>query len=210
MPHAVTATIVLLFLTGFVGLAFGWRSWLQWRRTGSTGFVGTRHGASVTELLGIVAPATAFLLLALAPLADFAGLGRIALLDNWPTALAGMVLDAAGLVLTIMAQLAMGDSWRIGVEPSETTDLVTTGLFNRVRNPIFTAMFLVAIGIALLVPNLISVVAAIILIIGLNIQVRLIEEPHLRQVHGARYNQYQRTTGRFVPRIRQGSGSTIS
>jgi protein-S-isoprenylcysteine O-methyltransferase Ste14 len=34
----------------------------------------------------------------------------------------------------------MGDSWRIGVDPQETTGLVTSGVFTRVRNPIFTAM----------------------------------------------------------------------
>ena len=34
----------------------------------------------------------------------------------------------------------MGESWRIGVDPSETTTLVRTGVFGWVRNPIFTAM----------------------------------------------------------------------
>lgn len=33
----------------------------------------------------------------------------------------------AGTVLTLAAQLDMGDEWRIGVDPAKTTDLVTTG-----------------------------------------------------------------------------------
>jgi hypothetical protein len=39
-----------------------------------------------------------------------------------------------------MPLIDMGDSWRIGVDPSETTTLVRTGVFGWVRNPIFTAV----------------------------------------------------------------------
>jgi protein-S-isoprenylcysteine O-methyltransferase Ste14 len=40
---------------------------------------------------------------------------------------------------------SMGASWRIGVDPSERTDLVTGGAFALVRNPIFSAMLLTGI-----------------------------------------------------------------
>ena len=53
---------------------------------------------------------------------------------------AGVVLFTIGLVATLWAQMAMGISWRIGVDPSEATPLVTAGPFRLVRNPIFTAM----------------------------------------------------------------------
>ena len=54
--------------------------------------------------------------------------------------LAGIVIAAAGIVATVYAELDMGDSWRIGVDRSETTTLVRSGVFGWVRNPIFTAM----------------------------------------------------------------------
>jgi hypothetical protein len=46
--------------------------------------------------------------------------------------------------LTVIAQFAMAESWRIGVDPNERTPLVTTGAFAMVRNPIFTAMLVTA------------------------------------------------------------------
>ena len=53
----------------------------------------------------------------------------------------------------------MGDSWRIGVEESDRTELVTGGVFGLVRNPIYTGMIPAFVGIALLVPNPVALAA---------------------------------------------------
>lgn len=47
------------------------------------------------------------------------------------------------------AQLAMGDSWRIGVDEQENTTLVRTGPFKWVRHPIYTAMMAFGLGLLL-------------------------------------------------------------
>jgi protein-S-isoprenylcysteine O-methyltransferase Ste14 len=60
-----------------------------------------------------------------APLADLAGLARWSALDRPAVAAAGVTFMVAGSLLTVWAQLAMGPSWRIGYDPSETTALVT-------------------------------------------------------------------------------------
>lgn len=185
----------------FFALAFGLRSWLQWRRTGSTGFIRPRRGAPPLELAGAFVFTAALVLLVAAPVAELAGLDRIDLLDNAAAAVGGTALAALGIAATLWAQLAMGDSWRIGVDPRERTALVTVGPFGLVRNPIFTAMLLATAGLVLLVPNLISVAAIAALWIGLEVQVRGVEEPYLRSVHGDRYDSYARRAGRFLPRI---------
>ena len=43
--------------------------------------------------------------------------------------LAGIALAVVGIAATVYAQVDMGDSWRIGVDPSETTTLVRKGVF---------------------------------------------------------------------------------
>jgi protein-S-isoprenylcysteine O-methyltransferase Ste14 len=43
------------------------------------------------------------------------------------------------MTMTMVSQYQMGNSWRVGVDPHETTELVSRGLFTVVRNPIFTA-----------------------------------------------------------------------
>jgi protein-S-isoprenylcysteine O-methyltransferase Ste14 len=95
----------------------------------------------------------------------------------------------------------MGASWRIGVDPAERTELVTTGVFAYVRNPIFTAMVAAQLGVALMVPTWLSVAALGALVVAVQLQVRAVEEPHLRRVHGAAYIEYASRTGRFLPGI---------
>jgi len=185
----------------FFAIAFGVRSYVQWRRTGSTGFIRPRPGAPAIELVASSLFVLAIVLLAAGPIADLVGAARFDALDTAPVAIAGFVIAAAGIALTLGAQMSMGDSWRIGVDPTEHTDLVTTGIFGIVRNPIFTAMMLASVGLALLVPNWWSLAAVVVLLVGLEVQVRRVEEPYLQSKHGPAYEQYLHTTGRFLPRL---------
>lgn len=124
--------VVAMELLVFLLLAFGVRSFLQWRATGSTGFVGIRRGAGALER---VAGVTMVLALALAPLAPWVGE------PLWEGGHGfGAALGLVGIASTFVAQVHMGRSWRIGVDPSDHTELVTTGTFALVRNPIFSAM----------------------------------------------------------------------
>jgi protein-S-isoprenylcysteine O-methyltransferase Ste14 len=97
----------------------------------------------------------------------------------------------------------MGTAWRVGVLSEERTVLVTSGAFRYVRNPFFTATLVTAAGLALLTPNLVAAAAVAILAAAIEIQVRQVEEPHLRQVHGEAYERYTAVTGRFLPRTRR-------
>lgn len=112
----------------------------------------------------------------------------------------GVLIALGGAVCTIWAQQAMGDSWRIGVDPSETPELVAAGPFRWVRNPIFTAMAATQIGLAVTVPSVWTVVAAVVFVVSIEIQVRRVEEPHLtRSVAG--WPGYAQRVGRFVPSV---------
>jgi len=185
----------------FFVLAFGWRSWIQWRRTGSTGFIRPRRGAGAAELVGSIGFVSALVLLVAAPIADLAGVDRFGILDTRWAAVAGPILGVTGIVLTLLSQLSMGDSWRIGVDPATRTGLVTDGAFGLVRNPIFTAMVIATVGLVLLVPNVVGVAAFVVLALALEVQVRLVEEPYLLATHGTTYANYRNVVGRFVPRI---------
>ena len=118
----------------------------------------------------------------------------------------GIVVATAGIAATVYAQLEMGDSWRIGVDERETTTLVHTGVFGRIRNPIYTAMFTFGIGIALVTPNLVAFAALILLVATIQLQVRRVEEPYLLRTHGDVYRAYAASVGRFIP----GSASFVS
>jgi protein-S-isoprenylcysteine O-methyltransferase Ste14 len=60
-------------------------------------------------------------------------------------------------------------------------------------------MIAVALGLLLLVPNVFALLAVLALVVGVEIQVRLVEEPYLVKQHGDAYLSWARRTGRFVP-----------
>jgi protein-S-isoprenylcysteine O-methyltransferase Ste14 len=122
-------------------------------------------------------------------------------MDHRPLRLAGAGLMVAGIGLSLAAQWKMGETWRGDVDPSVKGRLVTTGLFRVVRNPILTGTFATALGLALLVPNLVALVMLVAFAVAMQVQVRLVEEPYLLRVHGDTYRAYAARTGRFLPGI---------
>ena len=195
--------VVALVLFAIFGvLGFGWRSWLQHRRTGSTGFRGVSGRVGSAEWFAgvgfVVALAAAFF----APVLQLAGVvSPLSFLHAPWIQLTGIAVAIAGTAATVYAQVDMGDSWRIGVDPSETTTLVRQGVFGLVRNPIFTAMFVFGVGIALVTPNAVALVGFALLVLTIEVQVRVVEEPYLATKHGDTYRDYLASVGRFVPGV---------
>ncbi len=190
-----------LVLFGFsLILTFGVRIAVQLHRTGSTGVLGFAADATPLERFAGVLFVAGLVAGAAAPLLALLGvLEPIAALDGSVGHAIGILLGVGGVLLTFGAQLAMGDSWRIGVDPEERTELVTGGPFGLVRNPIYSAMLPTVFGLALMVPNVLAIVAFVTLLTALELQVRLVEEPYLLQVHGEEYASYATRVGRFVP-----------
>ena len=60
-------------------------------------------------------------------------------------------------------------------------------------------MFLSSAGLAVMVPNLVSLAALLLAVVALALQVRAVEEPYLRRVHGSAYLRYAARVGRFLP-----------
>lgn len=196
----MTVAALLLF-AAYVAIGFGLRTWVQWRRTGDTGFRGISGRAGSPEWWAGVLFLLALLAGMLGPVAALVGLSTVDPLSATPWRILGLLLACAGIVATFLTQLDMGDNWRIGVDASERTDLVTTGAFALVRNPIFTAMALTGIGLALMVPNVVALTGAALLLVALQLQVRVVEEPYLHKAHGSTYAGYAAATGRFLPGI---------
>jgi protein-S-isoprenylcysteine O-methyltransferase Ste14 len=179
--------------------AFGVRTVVHWRRTGDTGWRGVSGRFGSPEWFAGVLFVVALVVGALGPMLVLAGNRPIAaplLLQG-----IGLLLALAGIGLTLAAQLSMRDSWRIGVDASERTELRTSGMFRLVRNPIFTAMAITATGMLLMVPTAVSLGGLVALMVALHLQVRVVEEPYLLRTHGASYENYRSTAGRFLPRI---------
>lgn len=195
----MTGLAVAIYLAGLV-LAFGFRTVRQLRRTGRSGWVGVSRETGAPARWGAAAFAgslvvgVAALLLAVTGIVPgWAGPGWLAWL--------GVMVAVAGVGAVWVSQSAMGDAWRIGVDPGERTALVTGGVFGLARNPIFTGMIATQVGVVLMVPSWLTGLSLLLLVAGIEIQVRSVEEPYLTRVHGRRYREYAARVGRFVPGI---------
>ncbi len=197
LQHGAAPGLVLALYALYLLLAFGLRSVVHYRQTGSSGFIGMPRSGPPAERIGGLLFAAALVLGLLSPLLELAGWTRSA--EHFRLPGLGLALYALGLAGTLAAQFQMGSSWRIGVDRAEQTELVHRGLFLWVRNPIFSAMFMLALGLLLLLPNWPALGALVCLALGLELQVRLVEEPNLLAHHGESYRRYAARVGRFFP-----------
>jgi protein-S-isoprenylcysteine O-methyltransferase Ste14 len=196
------AVIALALFVFFGVLGFGWRSWEQRRRTGSTGFKGVSGRPGSAEWFAGVGFVAALVAAVVAPVLQMLDVvSPVGVLHASWIQTAGVAIAVIGIAATVYAQLDMGDSWRIGVDPSETTTLVRSGVFGLVRNPIFTAMITFGFGIALVTPNLVAIAGFVLLVATIELQVRIVEEPYLQAVHGDAYRDFLANVGRFVPGV---------
>jgi protein-S-isoprenylcysteine O-methyltransferase Ste14 len=204
------AVLALVLTAAWLLLVAGLRTLIQIRRTGAPAPPRFRDRPGAPQWWARLLSTLGFAGAVAAPLAELAGLDPISILNRTPVRVGGVVLVVLGIAATLVAQLAMGGSWRPDVDPDARTALVTGGPFRLVRNPIFTATAATAAGLALLVPNLLAAAMLVVFVTALQIQVRLVEEPYLHRVHGTAYAQYAARTGRFLPwigRHHPGTGS---
>jgi len=116
------------------------------------------------------------------------------------TLVLGVLLAAAGYVGTLWCYAAMGDTWRMGVNRKEKTDLVCRGPYRSVRHPIYLFQVVMLAGVASLLPTLLSVIVLVVHLVCVWIKA-LDEESHLLTVHGQEYSDYRSRTGRLFPKI---------
>lgn len=199
MMVTVPALALVLTVVWIVAVA-GIRGVIGYRRTGEVAIRG-RDRAGTPQWWARLLSVIGVILAIAAPVAALNGFEPLRPLEHTAAHLVGLALVAFGIVGTLVAQWAMGDAWRGDVDPEARTPLVTTGPFRFVRNPIFTATAATAFGLALLVPNVLALGMLVAFLASLQIQVRLVEEPYLRRVHGVAYQRYAARTGRFLPRI---------
>lgn len=86
-------------------------------------------------------------------------------------------------------------------EPNRALGLQRGGVYAVIRHPMYTGLLLIAFGLALLLQKPWGIAMAVVLSLFFNLKARE-EERRLRRCYPD-YANYQRSTGRFLPRWRQ-------
>ena len=190
-----------LYLLAYLVAAFFWRSFIVWKKT-SINPVVFKGTDNAHDFIG-----RAFkLLFALIVIVVFGysfwpelyGYAiPIEWLDHARFKRLGVALLLLSLLWTVLAQAQMGKSWRIGIDQQHPTSLVRRGVFAVSRNPIFLGMMLTLLGLFLVVPNALTLLALVVGVLLIQIQVRL-EEEFLANTHGEEYEQYKREVRRWI------------
>jgi len=82
-----------------------------------------------------------------------------------------------------------------------TQNLVVTGLYRYVRNPIYVALVAVILGQALLFGDWRLFLYGALVFVAFHIFVLAYEEPTLRESYGAEYETYRANVPRWLPRL---------
>ncbi len=190
-------TLPVVALVAFVGIGFGARIAVQLRRYGRAGLHLKGHPPFSALAVAVVALA-------------LAGQGALAwvaperlevLAIPLPAAvrLAGFGLCLLGIAAMFVAQLDLGASWRIGIDPQAREGLVTSGLYAFSRNPIYLFVLVAMAGWALLVPTVLSLAALVIGQLLIRWQIAS-EERWLAATYPAEFTRYSARVGRLWPR----------
>ena len=123
--------------------------------------------------------------------------------DLWPRGVVSVViavaLIVAGIAVAGLAGIRLGPALTPTPIPKEGAALVTTGVYRRVRHPIYTGVLLVALGLVVLGASAGHLLGIIALFVVLSVKADG-EEAMLSEIHDG-YDDYRRTSGRLIPKI---------
>lgn len=111
--------------------------------------------------------------------------------------LLGAVMGIGGIIFAFVGQLQMGNSWRLGIDRTTTTEIVDQGLYRFSRNPIYLGVLVATLGFFLLLPSAASFGLLVANYVGLEVKTRL-EENFLENNRGAAYHSYRQRVRRWL------------
>ncbi len=113
----------------------------------------------------------------------------------------GIICVAAALVMFRLTHKALGRYWSVSLQLREEHKLITTGIYSRIRHPMYSAFWLWAIAQALLLPNWIAGFAGIVGFGTLYLLRVGHEERMMIEGFGDEYRAYMERTGRLLPKL---------
>ncbi len=109
----------------------------------------------------------------------------------------GIVIIILGIIFFELAIVTMKNSWRVGIDKTTQTQLITIGIYKYSRNPAFVGIDLMVIGVFILYPSLVAFLIMSLNLGAIHLQIYE-EEKHLLTQFGERYDKYMRATPRYL------------
>jgi protein-S-isoprenylcysteine O-methyltransferase Ste14 len=143
--------------------------------------------------LGLLVP----LVCVFSSLLDFASYS----LPTW-TGWLGAAIFAAAIWLLWRSHVDLGRNWTPTLGIRDDHQLVTNGVFEQIRHPMYAAHILWGVAAVLMLHNWIAGSAILVVSVAHYFSRANAEEQMMLEHFGERYESYMRRTGRIIPRIR--------
>ena len=111
--------------------------------------------------------------------------------------LAGALTGVTGIVFFVLAMRQMKDNWRAGIDESQSTSMVTDGIYKISRNPAFVGFDLFYIGYGILFSNGLMLLFTILAVLTLHMQIKE-EEKYMEKRYGSTYQEYRKRVRRYL------------
>ena len=126
---------------------------------------------------------------------------------DWPTPIwveaIGIAVVAVGLGIVVVAGRGLGSALSPTPIPRDDGVLTTSGLFARVRHPIYAGVLVIVVGLVIRSGSLVTLSVGLVTIVFFHVKARW-EEQRLAETY-AGYVDYARRTPRFLPSLRRRS-----
>ena len=115
--------------------------------------------------------------------------------------ISGIVCFVIGLWLFYRSHADLGANWSITLEVRERHQLITEGIYRRIRHPMYSSLVLYDLAHALVIPNWVAGPSNLVMFVALfALRVRAEERMMLEQF-GDEYTAYMARTKRLVPGV---------
>jgi protein-S-isoprenylcysteine O-methyltransferase Ste14 len=113
-----------------------------------------------------------------------------------------VIFNFAGIVI-LASHVTLGELWSGELETKANHQLINTGPYEWVRHPLYSSYFLLTLGLFAMSGNWLVGVSMLVYFATVAARTPK-EEAMLVERLGQRYAEYQKVTGRFVPRLGHG------
>lgn len=109
-----------------------------------------------------------------------------------------VILMITGLAIALIARRTLGENWSSVVSIKKDHELITTGLYHYVRNPIYTGMLLMFLGTTLSFDTLSAAFGFLMILLAIWIKLKQ-EEAILTEHFADEYLSYKKHTKMLIP-----------
>jgi protein-S-isoprenylcysteine O-methyltransferase Ste14 len=127
--------------------------------------------------------------------------GDMPLANSWRWV--GLALGVLSLVGLVEVHRQLGRQWSAFLEIQENHKLITTGMYSRVRHPMYTVLITMHVAVSLMTANTAVITFCALRVILFLVRIRR-EEAMLMTQFGDEYRRYMQRAGRLWPRLSAG------